>query len=261
MSYTRVTEGCGFVPDSPHVHTVVASPNVNARRGGLQPEVLVLHYTGLPTMARSIDVLRDPRCEVSCHYVVDTDGHIVQMVPEALRAWHAGVSSWHGERDLNSQSIGIEIQNPGHSAGYPDFPDAQMHAVETLAADIMGRHGIRAGNVVAHSDIAPGRKIDPGEKFDWARLAKSGIGHWVTPAQASDIDSAVPPGESGQRVRTVQEALAAYGYWIAPNGTNDNWTATVVAAFQRRFRPGRVDGRIDASTVDTLNRLLKSAGD
>jgi N-acetylmuramoyl-L-alanine amidase len=252
--------GRPFSPDSQQVSDVIPSPNVNERRGGLGPELLVLHYTGLPTFGRSIEVLRDPRCEVSCHYVVDLDGQVVQMVPESLRAWHAGASSWCGVRDLNSQSIGIEIQNPGHCGGYPDFPPAQMTAVRALAADIVARHGIKPRNVVAHSDIAPGRKIDPGEKFDWPGLSRAGIGHWVVPSPVAIEDEGLGPGASGDAVEVVQDALRTYGYGIEANGVFDAWTQTVVSAFQRHFRPERVDGRIDSSTVDTLDRLLKAIG-
>ena len=177
--------------DSRFVDDLVPSPNVDTRAQGCQPCILVLHYTGLPTFERSIEVLSDPLCKVSCHYVVDLDGRTVQMVPEAVRAWHAGVSSWRGQTDLNSLSVGIEIQNVGHDAGYPDFPEAQMRAVERLAADIVARHAIATGNVVAHSDIAPSRKIDPGEKFDWQRLSRAGTGQ-----------------ESGQRKSDGQRAAA-----------------------------------------------------
>ena len=229
--------GDRFAADCAHVDEIMSSPNVNRRRRGLTPKILVMHYTGLPTFARSLEVLRDPHCEVSCHYVVDTDGRIVQMVPEALRAWHAGVSSWDGERDINSKSIGIEIQNPGHTAGYPDFPDAQMQAVTALAADIVARHGMTARCVVAHSDVAPGRKIDPVEKFDWHRLFRAGIGCWVPPTPLVAGDDGYRIGQAGPAIRTLQGGLNAYGYQIDANGVLDPWTETVVSAFQRHFRP------------------------
>lgn len=249
-----------FAPDSGLVAEVIPSGNVNERRSNLTPAILVLHYTGLPTFARSLDVLSDPRGEVSCHYVIDLDGRIVQMVPEAMRAWHAGVSNWHGETDINSKSIGIEIQNVGHDAGYPDFPDIQMVAVERLAADIVARHAIAPGDVVAHSDIAPGRKIDPGEKFDWRRLGRLGLCDWVTPEPPDAADPGLSVGTQGATILEVQRNLRRYGYGIDPTGDLDPWTETVVAAFQRRFRPQRIDGRIDRSTALTLARLLENAG-
>ncbi|MCB1510562.1 MAG: N-acetylmuramoyl-L-alanine amidase [Hyphomicrobiaceae bacterium] len=247
-----------FEPDSSLVADVVPSPNVNERRGVARPDMLVLHYTGLPSFERSIEVLADPRGQVSCHYVVDVDGRIVQMVPEALRAWHAGVSSWHQATDLNSHSVGIEIQNPGHSGGYPDFPDDQMRAVETLSRDIIDRHRMTSGRVVAHSDIAPGRKIDPGEKFDWQRLHRAGIGDWVPPVPFDPGETGLGPGATGEVVLEVQRNLAAYGYGIEPTSVIDERTAIVVAAFQLRFRPARTDGCIDTSTRLTLQRLLSA---
>lgn len=245
-----------FTPDSPLVDEVIPSGNVNERRSVTTPTMLVLHYTGLPTFKRSIEVLADPRGQVSCHYVIDVDGRIVQMVPEKLRAWHAGVSSWHGVTDLNSASIGIEIQNPGHTAGYPEFPDEQMRAVEALSRDIIDRHGIASGQVVAHSDIAPGRKIDPGEKFDWPRLHRAGIGDWVEPVSLDPQEGSLGPGSTGKIVHDVQRNLATYGYGIEATGVIDDRTTIVIAAFQRRFRPIRADGRIDTSTRLTLARLL-----
>lgn len=245
-----------FAPDTELVHDIQPSPNVNQRRDGHQPTILVLHYTGLPSVTRSIAVLADPDCQVSCHYVIDEVGRITQMVPERLRAWHAGVSSWHGHTDLNSMSIGIEIQNPGHQHGYPDFPDTQMRAVVALAKDIVTRHAIRADHVVAHSDIAPLRKDDPGEKFAWSDLWAAGIGHWVTPEPIDAMPAPATP--SGADVREAQKLLQNYGYACPQSGTIDAVTGKVITAFQRHFRPARVDGRLDASTLATLHKLVAS---
>lgn len=256
-----MTKAEPFAADSDLVAEVIPSGNINDRKSNLTPAILVLHYTGLPTFARSLDILSDPRCEVSCHYVIDLDGRIVQMVPEAMRAWHAGVSSWHGETDINSKSIGIEIQNVGHDAGYPDFPDIQMVAVERLSADIIARHAITPGDVVAHSDIAPGRKIDPGEKFDWRRLSLLGLCDWVEPEPPDATDPGLSVGMQDATILEVQRNLHRYGYGIEPTGTFDTWTKTVVSAFQRRFRPQRVDGCIDRSTAVTLSRLLETAAE
>lgn len=240
---------CG--PDCALVDDLVPSPNIGARRHGGSPRFLIMHYTGLESAERSIAVLSDPVCEVSCHYVIDVDGHIIQMVREADRAWHAGLSYWQGETDINSYSIGIEIQNPGDE----DFPDRQMASVEALARDIIHRHGMRPEHVLAHSDIAPQRKIDPGEKFDWRRLHRAGIGHLTaphTPSNAPDID----PGRPDERVRTLQELLAVYGYEILPDGLLTAETRRVFSAFQSHFRPARVDGLPDVATIATAADLI-----
>ena len=245
-----------LIPDTRLVHALHPSPNFGERRRGLEATIIILHSTGLPTVERSIAVLADPRGQVSSHYVIDGEGRITQMVAEAMRAWHAGVSSWHGESDINSASIGIEIHNPGHSGGYPDFGAAQMQSVRDLCLDIMRRHAIAPECVLAHSDIAPARKNDPGEKFDWPWLARAGVGHWVAPEPVTQDADALALGAHGERVRALQLWLAAYGYLCPPTGDFDAATELVVRAFQRHFRPGLVDGRCDRSTSITLDRLL-----
>jgi N-acetylmuramoyl-L-alanine amidase len=222
----------------------------------MRPSILLLHYTGMESMPRAIDWLCTVGSGVSCHYGIDTDGCITQMVSEDERAWHAGESIWAGETDINSASIGIEIHNPGHAFGYPDFPEAQMLAVERLSRDIIARHGIRPERILAHSDVAPGRKKDPGEKFPWARLARAGIGHWMAPAPVVDGDTGLGLGDAAPRVAAFQVALRRYGYGIEPTGIIDERTEQVVTAFQRHFRQERVDGRVDRSTVATLEQLL-----
>jgi N-acetylmuramoyl-L-alanine amidase len=244
----------GFEADSPLVSAVVESPNFEPRRGERQPDLLLLHYTGMVSAEAAIAWLAAPQSKVSCHYVVDLDGTITQMVPEAARAWHAGVAHWRGEDDINSCSIGIEIQNPGHDAGYPDFPAEQIAAVEALCLDIMARHAIKPHRVLAHSDVAPRRKIDPGEKFPWARLATAGVGHWTGPA-ALTPGPALGEGARGNAVLRLQRQLRSYGYWIDATGEYDAHTRIVVEAFQRHFRPALVDGRADRSTVATLEAL------
>ena len=242
-------------PDTPLVHALHPSPNIEPRRG-IAPSILLLHYTGLPTVERAIDVLSRPDCKVSCHYVIDLDGRITQMVAEDMRAWHAGVSVWEGETDINSASIGIEIQNAGHDAGYPEFPRKQMQAVITLSHDIVRRHAMRPERVLAHSDVAPGRKIDPGEKFDWHLMARRGVGLWVEPAPVDGADEGLAREAAHPRVATFQARLAAYGYGVPQSGVIDERTEIVIAAFQRHFRPVRVDGRLDVSSEATLDRLL-----
>ncbi|MBL8788965.1 MAG: N-acetylmuramoyl-L-alanine amidase [Rhizobiales bacterium] len=198
-----------------------------------------------------------PESKVSCHYLVDQDGGITQMVGEEMRAWHAGVSSWEGETDINSCSIGIEVQNTGHGGAYEDFPEAQMDAVADLASDIVSRHKILPQHVLAHSDIAPERKIDPGEKFDWRFMHGRGVGHWVPPVTVSG-GVFLQQGDRGDPVLALQGMLSLYGYGIVRTGQYDEQTRRVVEAFQRHFRPSRVDGIADHSTVATLHALLQS---
>lgn len=248
-------------PDSPLVADLFASPNIEPRLRGLTPSLLILHYTGLPTVEKSLEILSRPDCKVSCHYVVDTDGRIIQMVAEDMRAWHAGLSSWFGETDINSASIGIEIQNTGHSGGYPEFPVAQMRAVTTLCQDIIERHGIAPPCVLAHSDIAPSRKIDPGEKFDWPGLARQGVGFWVPPSLVEINDSGFGPGDSHEDIAQAQRLLARYGYGIEETGVFDEPMRFVVRAFQLHFRPALISERLDRSTLTTLRRLIDALPD
>ncbi len=242
--------------DSALVSRLHASPNVEPRKDGMRPGLLIQHYTGMASAESAILLLADPASKVSCHYVVDEDGSITQMVPESLRAWHAGVSHWQGATDINSASIGIEIQNLGHDRGNPPFPQRQMRAVADLSRDICARNGIPPQGVLAHSDVAPGRKIDPGERFDWGWLAREGVGHYVKPATVREHDVGFGPGEMGRFIAEVQAMLRHYGYGIELTGEVDAQTTKVVAAFQRHFRRRRVDGRIDRSTVTTLERLI-----
>lgn len=231
------------------------SPNFGERRGIGAPDMIVLHYTGMATGQGAEDWLADPRSQVSSHYLVHEDGRVVQMVREADRAWHAGVSSWRGAEDINSRSVGIEIVNPGHTLGYLDFPQQQITAVIELCHDIAVRHAVAPERILAHSDVAPGRKIDPGEKFPWAALHAGGIGHLVAPA-AIRGGRFMAEGERGQPVEALQAMLAMYGYGIEISGIFDSRTKAVVEAFQRHFRPALVDGIADRSTVETLHRLL-----
>ena len=245
-----------FSPDSSLVDRVVPSPNHGERRA--RPDMLLLHYTGMPDADAALERLCAPHSEVSAHYLVFEDGKIAQLVPEARRAWHAGVSFWAGVRDINSHSIGIEIANPGHDNGYPDFPDAQIEGVIALCRDIVARHPMRPERVLAHSDVAPARKQDPGEKFPWEKLHTAAIGHWVKPAPIEG-GAVLAIGDSGPGVRALQEDLAAYGYGITATGHYDEATAEVVLAFQRHFRPARIDGVADVSMVRTLDELRQKS--
>jgi len=242
-------------PDSKLVTQWRASPNFEPRRGAQAPDMLILHYTGMERADEALAWLITEESKVSAHYLVDEAGRITQMVAERARAWHAGQSYWAGETDLNSCSIGIEIHNPGHDFDYPDFPDVQMRAVEALCLDILGRHAIPPGRVLAHSDIAPGRKRDPGEKFDWARLGRAGVGLWVEPAAVSD-DAGFGIGDESPNIAEVQRLLRDYGYGVEVTSTYGKGLEKVVEAFQMHFRPARIDGRADQSTRETLRRLV-----
>jgi N-acetylmuramoyl-L-alanine amidase len=206
------------------------SPNANDRPTGVPVDMLVLHYTGMVSGISALTRLCDPDAKVSAHYLVDEDGTVYRLVPEEKRAWHAGLACWRGERDVNGRSVGIELVNPGHAFGYRDFPASQMAALTRLARDILARHPIPPRNVVGHSDIAPDRKLDPGERFDWRGLAARGIGLWPATPQA------VAGG--------VLDLLAEYGY--------DTTARQAIAAFQRHFRPARIDGVDDDETLAML---------
>jgi N-acetylmuramoyl-L-alanine amidase len=249
-----------FAPDSRIVERVVPSPNHGERRGVARPDMLVLHYTGMPDTRVALEKLCDEASEVSAHYFVFEDGSVVQLVPETRRAWHAGEASWAGETDINSRSIGVEIANPGHGWDYRDFPNVQIEAVIALCRDVCVRQQILPHRVLGHSDVAPGRKQDPGEKFPWDRLAAAGIGLWVEPEPIAADAPVLAPGDRGPKVEELQAELAEYGYGIDRTGIYDALTADVVMAFQRHFRPARVDGIADASTLRTLARLSAARG-
>ncbi|WP_264596934.1 N-acetylmuramoyl-L-alanine amidase [Rhodoblastus acidophilus] len=240
-------------PDSPLVEKFVVSPNHGARLVG-PTDALILHYTGMPTGEAALDLLATEKGGVSCHYLVWEDGRIWQLVAEDLRAWHAGKSFWAGETDLNSRSIGVEIVNPGHDGGCPPYPEAQIAAVIALCRDICARLKIPPQRVLAHSDIAPSRKIDPGEFFPWRRLHDAGVGLWAEPSSIRPGPS-YEPGALGPPVAALQKMLADFGYGVEVTGVYDAATQDVVAAFQRHFRPERVDGIADVSTLETLRAL------
>src|SRR3984957_2493996 len=246
-------------PDSPLVARFTPSPNHGERRGYRRPNCLILHYTGMPTGEAALRALTDPASEVSAHYLIWEDGSIDQLVAESDRAWHAGKASWKGERDLNSASIGIEIVNPGHDGGSPPFPNPQIEATIALARDICGRFTIAPDRVLAHSDVAPARKRDPGEAFPWATLWRGGVGHWTEPAPLIGAPLFVHE-EEGPSVRAGETMLALYGYGVEITGVYDRQTRLAVTAFQRHFRPERVDGEADASTVATLRALIDALG-
>jgi N-acetylmuramoyl-L-alanine amidase len=247
----------GFQPESSLVADVVPSPTHDERKDGRAPDIILLHYTGMQNAREALDRLCSPKSKVSTHYFVFEDGRIVQSVQESRRAWHAGESHWAGETDINSSSIGVEIANPGHDFGYPDFPPRQIAAVIALCRGIIARRGIKLDRVLAHSDVAPSRKRDPGEKFPWRLLADSGLGEWVTPSRITEAEPILTLGHISDDVRGLQIALANFGYGIPVTGTFDEITCDVVTAFQRHFRPAKVDGIADGSTLRTLHKLLE----
>lgn len=214
------------------------SPNFNDRPANQAVDMLVLHYTGMPSGAEALARLCDKDAEVSAHYLVDEDGAVHRLVDEDKRAWHAGLAWWRGAMDVNGRSIGIELVNPGHEFGYRTFPEAQMTALEGLAAAILKRHPIPPQNVVGHADVAPARKQDPGELFDWSRLAAQGIGMWVS--------DALPVCASALQMQVM---LSAYGYDVSD-------LTAAITAFQRHFRPAHVTGEADGETAGILKALL-----
>jgi N-acetylmuramoyl-L-alanine amidase len=244
-----------FAPD--HDGAVMRpSPNFGERRDDAEPSLIVLHYTGMATGEAAEDWLCAPESEVSSHYLVHEDGRIVQMVREQDRAWHAGRSFWRGVTDVNSASVGIEIVNGGHDFGLPDFPDVQIDAVIALTKGIMARHAIGHHDVIAHSDVAPGRKRDPGERFPWPMLADRGVALHAEPVPVGG-GRFLAPGDTGEPVAALQSMLALYGFDASVDGVFGEATRIQVEAFQRRHRPARIDGIADMSTIETLNRVLR----
>src|SRR5579864_5667044 len=204
-----------FTPDSSIVSDVIPSPNFGDRNKGRLPDMILLHYTGMADVEGAIKQLCTVGTDVSAHYIVLEDGRIVQCVPEAKRAWHAGVASWAGEDDINS--CWIEIVNRGHDWCYPEFPLRQIAAVIALCRGIMLRRNVPSHRVLAHSDVAPTRKKDPGEKFPWHSMANSGVGHWVQPAPIVRSEG-LKIGTISDAVRDLQLALARYGYGVPVTG-------------------------------------------
>jgi N-acetylmuramoyl-L-alanine amidase len=239
-------EGRGLMLGSVLVNRRQLAASHEPRPDGQTARTIVLHYTGMASGSAAVDWLCNPVSKVSCHYLVDVDGSIVQMVAEDRRAWHAGFSGWRGRFDVNSSSIGIEIQNGGHAAGLPEFPLVQMQAVAALCLDIMARHGMGPADVVGHSDVAPGRKIDPGEAFDWLFLARHGVGQMVVPGSGGEV----------MEDAEVRRLLRVAGFGLEdPAGKPGDRLAVVISALQRHYRPRDVSGVMDAESSDVLRRL------
>jgi len=217
------------------------SPNFDDRPNTTPIDMLVLHYTGMQTPEAALDRLCDAAAKVSAHYLIDEEGTVYALVEEDRSAWHAGVSFWRGATDINARSIGIELVNPGHEFGYREFPPPQMAALKELAVKILDRHPIPVRNVVGHADVAPARKTDPGELFDWAGLAAAGIGLWP--------DGDVSAGDPAE----VPAMLSDYGYDVTD-------AAAAITAFQRHFHPESLVGSADAETAGRLRALLERCG-
>jgi N-acetylmuramoyl-L-alanine amidase len=239
-----------------------SSSNFDCRCGKQKPEMLIIHYTGMADNQEAIKRLCNPGSRVSAHYVIDDVGRCFQLVDESYRAWHAGVSSWAGNNDINSCSIGIELCNPGHEHGYKRFPKKQIATLLGLGKDILARHSILPQFVLGHSDVAPTRKLDPGEFFDWRHLANNGIGIW--PATNAATNKQTPEKANVQmddrKVARIQGKLAHFGYGIKITGTYDEQSTLVVMAFQRHFRQNRITGVLDAESEFILDNLLVQVG-
>ena len=233
------------------------SPSFDIRPKHFAVDMLVLHYTGMRDADTALEKLCDPKSKVSSHYLIDEEGTICQLVQEAHRAWHAGESRWGGEEDINSLSIGIELVNPGHELNYTMFPEIQMLALENLIFDVQNRHLIPNHRVLGHSDVAPYRKRDPGELFDWQRLASKGIGLWPTTKTTTGTTmTELRLGAESAQVTDMQQSLALFGYQIEDTGIYDTNTEKVVIAFQRHFRPNQIDGIFDQVCADRLLDLI-----
>ena len=237
---------------------MIESPNHDARRDDIR--FVVLHYTGMESGEAARERLCDPEAKVSAHYLVWEDGRVEALVPEDRRAWHAGVGEWRSVTDLNSASIGIEIVNGGHDwpdadGKLPPFPVAQIKSVVRLLKTMLARYDLTPDAVIGHSDLAPTRKQDPGEHFPWRHLAEQGVSIWPDSAEA-DATILAGPDDGGREVSLAQRALADIGYAQEVTGRLDDSTRLTLAAFQRRFRPERVDGLLDVQTLARLSALM-----
>ncbi|MFD2206331.1 N-acetylmuramoyl-L-alanine amidase [Kiloniella antarctica] len=221
------------------------SPNYGIRPKEKKIDTLLLHYTGMKSGQEALDRLCDDQSQVSAHYLVEEDGCVFQMVDEENRAWHAGLASWQGESDINSCSIGIEIVNPGHEWGYRNFSEPQMRALIELCKEILNRHPIPPQRVLAHSDVAPERKEDPGELFDWGRLQNANIGLYT-----NNISS-----QSDIHKDNFLQKLSAYGYFLDLLSPEHPASIAAIIAFQRHFRPDKLDGVIDQECCEILSNL------
>ena len=217
------------------------STNWDDRPSGADIKVLVFHYTGMKNCEEALNRLTDPHAKVSSHYLISENGEIFCLVPEDKRAWHAGISCWRGQINVNDYSVGIELENPGHQFGYRNFPSSQIGALIELSQEVISRHSISARNVVGHSDIAPCRKLDPGELFDWKLMARRGIGLWPT----ATGETVLPDN--------IEVLLSFLGYEVSD-------IRATIRAFQRHYLPSEISGCVDTRTTETVNALLNLIG-
>lgn len=237
------------------------SPNFGERRGGARVELVVLHYTAMPSCAEALERLCDPLAEVSAHYLIDEDGTVLSLVDEAARAWHAGAGEWLGAGDVNSRSIGIELANTGHEP----FAEPQMVALERLLAGVLSRHRLGPDAVIAHSDMAPERKGDPGARFDWRRLALQGLSVWPESCGTGSVPPPPHPsptgGEGGARAQAVtSEAEVEFLTNLRAFGYPDAAPETLLTAFRLRFRPW-ANGPLDEADLALAAGLRRIAVD
>lgn len=230
----------------------ISSPNFDKRPKGVEPSIIVLHYTGMGSALEAMEALCDKTAKVSCHYFIDEDGSITQLVKDDKRAWHAGTSFWNGLTDVNAHSIGIELVNPGHEYGYRPFTENQTLAVIEVCQDLIQKYNIPAYNIVGHSDVAPERKNDPGELFDWKRLAANGIGLWPEPTKADFAEAE----EIIRNDYALQHMLQDYGY--SPLAAY----VDLVTAYHRHFCPekfnaGEKPDEADKTSAASLIALLR----
>ncbi|OGT69682.1 MAG: hypothetical protein A3J38_07590 [Gammaproteobacteria bacterium RIFCSPHIGHO2_12_FULL_45_9] len=212
---------------------ITLSPNWDERTRPI--DMVLLHYTDMKSAQKAMDCLKNPLSRVSCHYVIDEEGQVYRLVQEEKRAWHAGESFWQGQTDLNSSSIGIELVNPGHSCGYTPFPDSQIEALIVLLSEIQSRWKISPSRILGHSDVAPRRKQDPGHLFPWKYLHQKGFGLW--------------PVEGKEAYGDVKEGLCKIGYETIS-------LPHTLMAFQRHFRPYKIDGIADKETLTLIDGLI-----
>lgn len=229
----------------------IPSPNFGDRKNGGAIDMIILHYTGFQNIQDWIRAAQDPAEEKSAHYAVATDGTVYQLVDDSKRAWHAGVSYWQGEKDINSCSIGIEVHNAGHEGGCPPYPEVQTAAVAGLCRDLAARYKIPAARILGHSDIAIGRKIDPGEHFPWEDLAKKGVGLWPDPTLEDQVAM-----DHIARDETQKKALfKTLGYDVSQD------FSAVVTAFQRHWQPDVIgteeEGKISENTLIRLKAVIR----
>ena len=232
--------------------TLNYSPNFSTkRRISKNIKYLVIHYTGMKDEKKAIDRLTDKKSKVSCHYFIKINGEIILLVPESYIAWHAGVSSWKNKKSLNKFSIGIEIHNKGHDHGYSKFTEAQINSTIVLCKKLIKKYKISNNNILGHSDIAYNRKKDPGEKFPWKKLANNKIGKWHNLDQKKLIRLRGAKISSSEK-KNMLKKLKKIGYLIK---SENHKLIKLIKAFQRRFRPELINGKIDKECLVIVNKI------